>query len=89
MVEQLCAASGGPCTYSGRSMKATHEHMGVTAGEFDALIEDVVATLAAFKVGKFEQDEILGALVPLKRDIVEVPSSETGTPLPKSFVPAK
>jgi hemoglobin len=25
LVEQVCAASGGPCTYSGRDMKTTHE----------------------------------------------------------------
>jgi hemoglobin len=40
LVDQVCEASGGPCTYSGRSMKETHDGMGVTAGEFDALVGD-------------------------------------------------
>ena len=62
--------------------------MKVTSGEFDALVQDLVATLNQFKVGKKEQDEVLGVLGPLKTDIVEVESSEIGTPLPKTFQPA-
>lgn len=88
LVDQVCEAAGGPCTYTGRSMKDAHEGMKVTSGEFDALVQDLVATLNHFKVGKKEQDEILGVLGPLEPDIVEVESSEVGTPLPKTFQPA-
>ena len=35
-------ATGGPCTYTGRSMKATHAGMGVSSGDFDALVGDLV-----------------------------------------------
>ena len=45
LVEQICQASGGPCTYTGRSMKATHAGMGVSSSDFDALVGDLVATL--------------------------------------------
>ena len=78
-------ASGGPCTYAGRSMRETHDGMGVTAGEFDALVEDLVATLDKFEVPKAEQDELLGILGPLRSDIVEVETPDTGTPLPDSY----
>jgi hemoglobin len=88
LVDQVCEASGGPCTYSGRTMKETHDGMGVTAGEFDALVEDLVATLNQFGVSQAEQDELLGLLGPLRGDIVEVESPETGTPLPDSYRPA-
>jgi hemoglobin len=88
LIEQICEATGGPCKYRGRDMKATHARMGVTAGEFDALVEDLVASLNQFKVGKAEQDELLAALAPMKKDIVEVESPETGTPLPAEFKPA-
>lgn len=88
LVDQVCEAAGGPCTYTGRSMKDAHEGMKVTSGEFDALVQDLVATLNHFKVGKKEQDEILGVLGPLEPDIVEVESSEVGTSLPKTFQPA-
>src|SRR5919197_2614392 len=33
----LCSATGGPCQYNGLSMKRSHKHMDVTAGEFNAL----------------------------------------------------
>jgi len=88
LIDQVCEAAGGPCRYTGRSMKDAHKGMKVTSGEFDALVQDLVASLNQFKVGKKEQDEVLGVLGPLKTDIVEVESSEVGTPLPKTFQPA-
>ena len=88
LVEQVCAATGGPCTYTGLDMKKSHKNMKVTEGEFDALVEDLVATLDKFNVQKTEKDELLGILGPLKSQIVEVNSAETGTPLPANFKPA-
>ena len=88
LVDQVCEAAGGPCKYTGRSMKDAHAGMKVTSGEFDALVQDLVATLNHFKVGKKEQDEILVVLGPLQADIVEVESSEVGTPLPRTYEPA-
>ena len=85
LVDQVCEATGGPCTYSGRDMRETHDGMGVTAGEFDALVEDLVATLDEFDVPKAEQEELLGVLGPLREEIVEIESPETGTPLPETY----
>ena len=73
LVEQICQASGGPCTYTGRSMKATHAGMGVSSADFDALVGDLVATLNKFKVPEREKNELLAALGPMKGDIVERP----------------
>jgi hemoglobin len=73
LVEQICQASGGPCTYTGRSMKATHAGMGVSSSDFDALVGDLVTTLNKFKVPEREKNELLGALGPMKGDIVEKP----------------
>ena len=50
LVGQICAATGGPCKYTGLSMKESHTNMGTTQGEFNALVEDLVATLDKFKV---------------------------------------
>ncbi len=88
LIDQVCEAAGGPCKYTGRGMKEAHAGMSVTSGEFDALVQDLVATLNHFKVGKTEQDEILGVLGPLKTEIVEVDSSQVGTPLPPTYQPA-
>jgi hemoglobin len=85
LIAQVSEASGGPDRYSGRDMKTTHTNMGVTTGEFNALVEDLVATLNKFGVGKREQDELLGVLGPMKSDIVEVESGKTGAPLPDRY----
>jgi hemoglobin len=85
LVDQVCEAAGGPCTYTGRGMRETHDGMQVTAGEFDALVEDLVATLDHFDVPEAEQGELLGLLGPMRDDIVEVESPETGTPLPENY----
>lgn len=85
LVDQVCEATGGPCAYTGRDMKETHDGMSVTAGEFDALVEDLVATLGQFQVPQAEQDELLSLLGPMRGDIVEAESPETGTPLPDAY----
>jgi hemoglobin len=88
LVEQVSSATGGKVQYSGRSMSETHRGMQVTAGEFDALVEDLVATLNQFGVPAVSQGQLLGILGPLRGDIVEVESSATGAPLPETYQPA-
>jgi len=85
LVEQVSAATGGKVQYTGRTMSETHRGMQVTAGEFDALVEDLVATLNKFGVPDVSQGQLLGILGPLRGDIVEVESSATGTPLPETY----
>ncbi len=71
LVDQICEASGGPCTYKGKDMKTAHMGMGVSGPDFDALVEDLVGALDKFAVGAHEKDQLLGALGPMKTDIVE------------------
>jgi hemoglobin len=88
LVDQVTQATGGPATYTGRDMKETHAGMGVTAGEFDALVEDLVAALDHLAVPKEDQGELLGLLAPMRGEIVEIESPETGQPLPDTYQPA-
>ena len=85
LVDQVCEATGGPCRYTGRDMKEAHLDMGVTAGEFTALVGNLIATLSQFKVPQAEQDELISALAPMQGDIVEDESGATGTPLPARY----
>lgn len=73
LVELVCAASGGPCTYSGRDMKTVHTGMGITHAQFDALAGHLVAALDKFHVPAREKGELLGAIGPMRGDIVEEP----------------
>jgi len=71
LVDQICQASGGPCKYMGKDMKTAHMGMGISSADFNALVEDLVGALDKFKVGEKEKGELLGALGPMKSDIVE------------------
>jgi hemoglobin len=71
LVDQICQASGGPCKYKGKDMKSAHAGMGVSAADFNALVEDLAGALDKFKVGSQEKNELLGALGPMQKDIVE------------------
>jgi hemoglobin len=70
LVDQICAATGGPCTYTGKDMKTAHAGMGVKEADFNALVEDLVKALDEFKVPEKEKGELLGALGSMKADIV-------------------
>jgi hemoglobin len=70
LTEQICQATGGPCTYTGRDMKTAHQGMGVTDADFNALVEDLVATLDKFQVPAQEKNELLALLGPMRSDIV-------------------
>jgi len=71
VVDQLCAATGGPCVYIGRDMKTAHKGLGITEKDWDTAVKHLGATLDQFKVPKKEQDEVVAALAGLKKDIVE------------------
>ena len=71
LVDQICEASGGPCKYKGLDMKTSHKGLGISDADFGALVEDLVKALDKFNVGETEKNELLGALGPMKADIVE------------------
>jgi hemoglobin len=70
LIDQVCNASGGPCEYKGKDMVTAHTGMNITAEQFNALVEDLVAALNDLSVPKAEQDELLGILGPLQDQIV-------------------
>jgi len=71
LVDQICEASGGPCKYKGKDMKSAHMGMGISGGDFNALVDDLVGALDEFNVPQHEKDQLLGALAPMKTDILE------------------
>jgi len=73
LIDFVCVATGGPCQYGGREMHAAHGGMQVVDEEFGALVEALAGALGALHVPKPEQDELLGALGPLKPQIVSPP----------------
>lgn len=70
LVNQICEATGGPCKYEGRSMKAAHTGMGLSDANFNALVDDLVKSLNKFNVPEREKKELLTALSAMRGDIV-------------------
>jgi hemoglobin len=70
LVDQICEATGGPCKYTGKDMKTSHNGMNVKDADFNALVEDLVKSLDKFKVPEKEKGELLGALSKMHDDIV-------------------
>jgi hemoglobin len=71
ILDQFCAATGGPCVYTGRDMKTSHTGLGITNAEWDAAAKHLAASLDKFKVPEKEKGEILAFVTSLKKDIVE------------------
>ena len=73
LTDQLCAATGGGCTYSGKDMKTAHAGLGISNADWDALVGDLGKSLDKFKVKKADQKALVALLAPMKGDVVEKP----------------
>ena len=71
IVDQFCAAAGGPCIYTGRTMKDSHVGLNISEADWDGAARHLVATLDKFKVPEPEKKELLAFVTSLKADIVE------------------
>jgi hemoglobin len=71
----VCEVSGGPCKYTGRTMKESHHHLKISQAEWDAMVVDFKATLNKFKVPQREQQELITIVGSTKNDIVRSSSS--------------
>jgi len=70
LVDQVCAATGGPCKYAGKTMADAHKGMKISEDEWKATVADLKSALDKFKVKDAEQNDLLGALASMHDDIV-------------------
>ena len=68
--DQICDATGGPCSYLGKDMKAAHTGMSITEADWSATVEDLIKALDKRNVAKKDQQALIGLLAPMKKDIV-------------------
>jgi hemoglobin len=74
VVDQLCAATGGPCVYIGpRHENLARGDLASPKRNWDGSVKHLIATLDKFNVPAKEKDEVLTAVGGLKKDIVEKP----------------
>lgn len=70
IAQQICAVSGGGCTYEGETMARAHKDARITAAEFDAMVTILREELDRQGVGDAAKNELLRLLAPMKRDVV-------------------
>lgn len=75
--DQICAATGGPCTYTGGTMVAVHADMAITNAQWDATVQDLLLALTDVGVpyspdfdGSYPADTLILALAGMHDDIV-------------------
>ena len=70
VTEMVCGAAGGPQTYTGRTMKDSHEELMITAAEWQAFLDDFQQTMDKFGVPQAEQKELKAIVDSTRADIV-------------------
>jgi hemoglobin len=76
LAEQICDLSGGPCRYSGDSMREVHAGHHISEAEFFGMVADLRAVLKERHVSQGAVNELLRLLAPMKRDVVEPAQSD-------------
>ena len=66
----LTMAFGGPHNYTGKDMRAAHAHLGVTSEHFDAVIENLAATLTQLGVSDSDIQEVAGIAETTRDDVL-------------------
>ncbi|WP_226629765.1 group I truncated hemoglobin [Alloyangia pacifica] len=64
------AGSGGPETYTGRSMVEAHRGMNISAGEYLAAMEDIMTTLEAHDIDEQARKDVLMISFSLRPEIM-------------------
>lgn len=67
----VCAATGGPCNYLGRSMIQAHHGMKITDGDFGVVAGTLLQVLKDFKVPGRERTDLMNVVGSLKGQVVE------------------
>ena len=68
--EQFCYILGGGCTYTGRTMAASHKDLGLQQADFNALVENLQTAMRHEHVAFFAQNAFLAKLAPMERTTV-------------------
>ncbi|PYO55362.1 MAG: group 1 truncated hemoglobin [Candidatus Rokuibacteriota bacterium] len=71
LIDFLCASAGGPLYYTGRDMATSHKGMGISAGDWEAFLGHLRATLDKFQVPDGERRDVLAFIESTRAVIVE------------------
>jgi len=67
----ICVTMEGPCQYPGRTMKKAHSGLGISKGDYNALVEVLRTAMDKNNVPNRAQNKLLARLAPMYREIIE------------------
>jgi len=70
LTAMVCRETGGPCEYTGRSMKASHGHLRINEKEWQAMMTDLRLVMNNYGVPAKEQDELMAVVEGTKKETV-------------------
>lgn len=68
----LTMAFGGPNSYTGKDMREGHKHLNLTEEHFNAVAENLVATLKELDVPQEYIDDIIAVCLSVKDDVLNL-----------------
>lgn len=71
LFEQFCYILNAGCTYSGRTMEASHHGLGVRKADLNALVESLQQAMREANVPFAAQNRFLAKLAPMSGDVIE------------------
>jgi hemoglobin len=74
--EFLSAALGSPVPWVGKDMRKAHEDLSITEADFNAIAENLVATLKDLKISQELIDQVVAIVVTVKDDVLNRPKKQ-------------
>lgn len=70
LIDQVCEATDGPCSYTGKSMREAHAGMGITEAEFAIIAGHFAAAMDQAGVNASDHATVMDMLSAMQGDIV-------------------
>lgn len=71
LVDKFCVIAGGPCVYAGDTLEESHKGQNLTPSHFNALVENLQASMYSQGVPTPVQNRLLARLAALRGQVIE------------------
>ncbi|WP_419203832.1 group I truncated hemoglobin [Pseudomonas argentinensis] len=71
LVDKFCVIAGGPCVYTGDSLEESHKGQNLSPSHFNALVENLQASMDSQGVPTPVQNRLLARLAALRGQVIE------------------
>lgn len=69
LIDHLCVVTDGGCLYEGETMANSHQGLGITQADFDALVGHLIASMQAQNIDIATRNSLLKRLAPMYSEV--------------------